>query len=67
MKRVQLLWLLASVAGAVDSQIRATSAAIDYPGVRFGVDRKLSITIFSDLHFGERRLTSSKQLETKHG
>jgi hypothetical protein len=26
----------------------------NYPGLRFGSNGKLSITVFSDLHFGER-------------
>lgn len=28
----------------------------NYPGIRFGYDGRLSITVFSDLHFGEREL-----------
>lgn len=26
----------------------------NFPGIQFGADGKLSITVFSDLHFGER-------------
>lgn len=28
----------------------------NYPGIQFGSDGQLSITVFSDLHFGEREL-----------
>lgn len=31
----------------------------NYPGIQFGPDGKLSITVFSDLHFGERELNST--------
>jgi hypothetical protein len=30
----------------------------NYPGIQFGADGKLSITVFSDLHFGERESLS---------
>jgi hypothetical protein len=26
----------------------------NYPGLQFNSDKKLSVTVFSDLHFGER-------------
>jgi hypothetical protein len=29
----------------------------NYPGIQFGSNGKLSITVFSDLHFGERELS----------
>ncbi|KAF2127868.1 Metallo-dependent phosphatase [Dothidotthia symphoricarpi CBS 119687] len=29
------------------------SSELNYPGLRFGADKKFSITVFSDLHFGE--------------
>jgi hypothetical protein len=42
-------------------QERHSMAARDipnYPGIQFGADGKLSITVFSDLHFGERESLS---------
>ncbi|KAF1851497.1 Metallo-dependent phosphatase [Cucurbitaria berberidis CBS 394.84] len=53
MKRMQLLWLFASMTAGTRPLIRAKNAATNYPGIQFGGDRKLSITVFSDLHFGE--------------
>jgi hypothetical protein len=52
MKHVQVLWLLASGAGAIVLQRKGLP---NYPGIQFGQNRKLSITVFSDLHFGERK------------
>jgi hypothetical protein len=51
MKHAQVLWILPSVAGAAVLQRRIPN----YPGIQFGQDRKLSITVFSDTHFGERK------------
>ena len=52
MKHAQALWLLASMAGAA---VLRPKSMPNYPGIQFGQDRKLSITVFSDLHFGERK------------
>ncbi|KAF2628876.1 Metallo-dependent phosphatase [Macroventuria anomochaeta] len=53
MKREHLLWLASSTAGASSLLQFGQGATFDYPGVRFGADKKFSITVFSDLHFGE--------------
>jgi uncharacterized protein YhbP (UPF0306 family) len=52
MKHAQVLWLLASIAGAAVLQRKGMPS---YPGIQFNQNRKLSITVFSDLHFGERK------------
>ena len=58
MKRGTLLFLLLSLAMAAplldERQGHGTRNIPNYPGIRFGSDGKLSITVFSDLHFGER-------------
>lgn len=58
MKAVLFIWLLATVVVAGNSRVRPKSSSVSHgaPGVQFGVDRKLSISVFSDLHFGEREL-----------
>lgn len=53
MKRTHLMSLLLIAAEAAVLQNRHMP---NYPGIQFGSDRKLSITVFSDLHFGEREL-----------
>ncbi|KAJ5020931.1 hypothetical protein J3E73DRAFT_395107 [Bipolaris maydis] len=50
MKCAQVLWLFFAIAHAAVIQQRALP---HYPGIQFSSDRKLSITVFSDLHFGE--------------
>jgi hypothetical protein len=54
MKREHVLWLAASMAGASPLLQFGQGGTFDYPGLRFGADKKFSITVFSDLHFGER-------------
>ncbi|CAO2657985.1 Nn.00g072450.m01.CDS01 [Neocucurbitaria sp. VM-36] len=53
MKRTQFIWLLVCRTGAILRLTQIESPTINYPGIQFGGDRKLSITVFSDLHFGE--------------
>jgi hypothetical protein len=60
MKPAQSLWLLVCMAGAAVIQPKSMP---NYPGIQFGQDRKLSITVFSDLHFGER--TSLQSFNTR--
>ena len=58
MKLLRVLWTFACVAGAAVPHPRAESRAVShYPGIQFGSNGKLSVTVFSDLHFGERTLT----------
>lgn len=56
MKREHLLWLAAATAGASPLLQFGQGSTFDYPGLRFGPDKKFSITVFSDLHLGEREL-----------
>jgi hypothetical protein len=51
MKHAPILWPLATLAGAA---VLRPKGMPNYPGIQFGQDRKLSITVFSDLHLGER-------------
>ncbi|KAH6642834.1 Metallo-dependent phosphatase-like protein [Boeremia exigua] len=53
MKREHLLWLAASTAGASPLLQFGQGSTFDYNGLRFGADKKFSITMFSDMHFGE--------------
>ncbi|KAF2177690.1 Metallo-dependent phosphatase [Zopfia rhizophila CBS 207.26] len=50
-KREQLLWILTTAAGAAPVLEPGQGAAFE--GLRFGLDGKFSISVFSDLHFGE--------------
>ncbi|CAE7219698.1 hypothetical protein CFE70_010204 [Pyrenophora teres f. teres 0-1] len=50
MKHAQLFGLLVCTAGAI---VLPTLNAFNYPGLQFRSDKKLSISVFSDLHFGE--------------
>ncbi|KNG51866.1 Metallo-dependent phosphatase [Stemphylium lycopersici] len=50
MRPAQLLWLLATTASAA---VLRDVTAPHYPGIQFASNRKLSVTVFSDLHFGE--------------
>lgn len=54
MKYEHVLWLAASTAGATPLLQFGQGGTFDYPGLRFGADKKFSITVFSDLHLGER-------------
>ena len=56
MKREHLLWLLTTAAGAAPILEFGQGSQFDLPGLRFGVDRKFKISVFEDLHFGERKL-----------
>lgn len=55
MELAQLACILVPALCAAFPHPSAKSTAIpNYPGVQFGPDGKLSISVFSDLHFGER-------------
>ncbi|EUC46708.1 hypothetical protein COCMIDRAFT_35699 [Bipolaris oryzae ATCC 44560] len=58
MKCSQALWLFSAIANAAVTQQRAL---LRYPGIQFSSDRKLSITVFSDLHFGEPSYVRNRQ------
>ncbi|KAJ5020583.1 Metallo-dependent phosphatase-like protein [Bipolaris maydis] len=58
MKCAQVLWLFFAIAHAAVIQQRALP---HYPGIQFSSDRKLSITVFSDLHFGEPSYVRNRQ------
>ncbi|KAI8933535.1 hypothetical protein NX059_009273 [Plenodomus lindquistii] len=54
MKTMLLALLLATTAIAVNLRLQSRAPAIqNFPGIQFGADGQLSITVFSDLHFGE--------------
>jgi hypothetical protein len=59
MKRGSLLaWLVPlAIAAPLLKQRHGESARYipNYPGIQFNADGKLSISVFSDLHFGERK------------
>tara|TARA_R110002003_G_scaffold279_2_gene18041 strand:- start:4235 stop:4453 length:219 start_codon:yes stop_codon:yes gene_type:complete len=59
MKRGSLLaWLVPlAIAAPLLEQRHGESARYipNYPGIQFNSDGKLSISVFSDLHFGERK------------
>jgi hypothetical protein len=65
MKREHLLWLAASTAGASPLLQFGQGGTFDYPGLRFGADKKFSITVFSDLHFGERKLAADQTIRLR--
>jgi hypothetical protein len=52
MKYTRFIWLLATT---VSASVLHSRYAPDYVGIQFAADRKLSVTVFSDLHFGERK------------
>ena len=54
MKREHLLWLHTTTAGAAPLLEFGQGSKFDYDGPRFGRDRKFQISVFEDLHFGER-------------
>ncbi|CBX97919.1 hypothetical protein IAQ61_000902 [Plenodomus lingam] len=54
MKAFRSLSLLTAMVVAGCSRLQdRDSAAPNFPGIQFGADGELSITVFSDLHFGE--------------
>lgn len=65
MKPIILVSVLCAAASAVPAPpltagLHDTARSIpNNPGLQFGPDGKLSITVFSDLHFGERELNST--------
>lgn len=59
MKWEHIVWLAASTAGASPLLAFGQGGTFDYPGLRFGADKKFSIAVFSDLHLGERECTQS--------
>lgn len=59
MKWEHVVWLAASTAGASPLLQFGQGGTFDYPGLRFGADKKFSITVFSDLHLGERKCPHS--------
>lgn len=62
MKWEHIIWLAASTAGASPLLQFGQGSTFDYPGLRFGADKKFSITVFSDLHLGERESSPSSDL-----
>ncbi|EMD59624.1 hypothetical protein COCSADRAFT_101145 [Bipolaris sorokiniana ND90Pr] len=58
MKCAHILWLFSAIANAAVIQQRALP---HYPGIQFSSYRKLSITVFSDLHFGEPSYVRNRQ------
>ncbi|KAI4915655.1 hypothetical protein J4E90_004100 [Alternaria incomplexa] len=50
LKFTQFIWLLAST---VSAAVLHSRSAPYYAGIQFAADRQLSISVFSDLHFGE--------------
>ena len=64
LKSTQFIWLLAST---VSAAVLHSIYAPYYAGIQFAADRQLSISVFSDLHFGERKsshLSTSNEPET---
>lgn len=64
MKWEHIIWLAASTAGASPLLQFGQGGTFDYPGLRFGADKKFSITVFSDLHLGERKFAIPISLRT---
>lgn len=54
MKREHLLWLLATNAGAAPLLQWGQGSNFHFAGLRFGMDGNFKISVFEDLHFGER-------------
>jgi hypothetical protein len=54
MRSIALLALILLIGSAL-SQHHIRDNIPNYPGLQFDADGKLSITVFSDLHFGERK------------
>jgi hypothetical protein len=54
MKHAHLLSLFAA---ATEAAVLNVAADTFYPGIQFDSDRKLSISVFSDLHLGEREFS----------
>jgi hypothetical protein len=64
MRSITLLVVICSIALAL-SQHNIRDNIPNYPGLQFDAEGKLSITVFSDLHFGEREsLPSSHTIST---
>jgi hypothetical protein len=57
MKSLVLAAVLAFVNSAAALHVQPAGNIPNYPGIQFDKDGKLSITVFSDLHFGERGLS----------
>ena len=56
MKREHLLWLLTTTAGAAPLLQWGQGSVFDYDGLRFDKNGVFKISVFEDLHFGERTL-----------
>jgi hypothetical protein len=54
MKREAFLWLLTSSAGTAPLVGYNQGTNFDYPGLRFDHDGKFRVTMFNDLHLGDR-------------
>lgn len=64
MKWEYVVWLAACTAGASPLLQFGQGGTFDYPGLRFSADRTFSITVFSDMHLGERKFKRSIILQT---
>ena len=62
-RHTRFFWLLATTVSAAIIQSRYNP---QYAGIQFASDRKLSITVFSDLHFGERKLSRLTYVQHQH-
>jgi hypothetical protein len=58
MKTSILITIFCALASAVP-HLQAARDIPNYPGLQFGSNGKLDITVFSDLHFGERKWPKS--------
>jgi hypothetical protein len=69
MRNIILLSIFYAVASAVPRPLPEQSSGQvardipNYPGIQFGANGQLSLTVFSDLHFGERELPLHSTLE----
>jgi hypothetical protein len=69
MRNIILLSIFYALASAVPRpQPEQSSGQVardipNHPGIQFGANGELSLTVFSDLHFGERELPLHSSLE----
>jgi hypothetical protein len=69
MRNIILLSIFYAVASAVPRPLpeqpsgQVARDIPNYPGIQFGANSQLSLTVFSDLHFGERELPLHSTLE----
>lgn len=57
MSATRYIWLLSLLTITVSASVIQSRNNPQYAGFQFAPDRKLSVTVFSDLHFGERKLS----------